>query len=778
MISVILPIYHVEEYIKQCVYSLINQTYKDIEIICINDCGLDNSITLVKELQKKDSRIRLINHDENRGLGGARNTGIKAARGEYITFIDSDDYCDKTMLEKLYKSINDLNADAAVCGVMLSFEADHTQKKHTAFHYDDLADLTLYDISKSKEILTDMWPSAWNKLYKTEIIRKFNILFKERILYEDHTFFYEYFSHCNTFSYIDEPLYFYRQQRPNSITTQSVGREQEIFTILNYIQSIFKNIYDKKTQELLFRKIAVRLLYERRWVFNQSDLNYYKYLYAVSDYLKKWTKDELFEAKDVFIQNNDPLFYSHEQIAALEKRNYIHPPKQPILKRLIKKTPLAQKYIRIKGIIGKYKDDFYWYIPKIYDRQDNLERMIYQYENNQEHLSALSLNEKKLTEINENLKLFDKRFSELEKKIHLSKTKLDEAWWLSWNIKDSISQMQTDSPESSECLLRYYPTWIPCEFPKYFQGNTWYWADNFKKFYLLNHDTVQKDLDELYDGFSEADKVFLNTLWERNVKILPLSKYTAENMYLLKTDALFSNDELEEQRRIFRTYNKCIEAYILPTNEVYEIPVFYYHHGLKKLSRQLLNKIADGDILDLGGFIGDSALILSQYTNRKVFTVELNQTNLQKMEMVLKTNHITDKVVPINCAVGNEDTIHKYYGDSSFSTLYSQNADLYKEQDNICVYKVDTLVHNYKISPNFIKLDVEGAEYETILGAKETICKLKPVLCISIYHTAKDFLYIKPLIESWNLGYSFHIENHNPFDPVYEKMLICIPDNL
>ena len=108
----------------------------------------------------------------------------------------------------------------------------------------------------------------------------------------------------------------------------------------------------------------------------------------------------------------------------------------------------------------------------------------------------------------------------------------------------------------------------------------------------------------------------------------------------------FSNDELEEQRRIFRTYNKCIEAYILPTNKVYEIPVFYYHHGLKKLSRQLLNKIADGDILDLGGFIGDSALILSQYTNRKVFTVELNQTNLQKMEMVLKTNHITDKVVP------------------------------------------------------------------------------------------------------------------------------------
>ena len=106
----------------------------------------------------------------------------------------------------------------------------------------------------------------------------------------------------------------------------------------------------------------------------------------------------------------------------------------------------------------------------------------------------------------------------------------------------------------------------------------------------------------------------------------------------------------------------------------------------------------------------------------------------------------------------------KYYGDSSFSTLYSQNADLYKEQDNICVYKVDTLVHNYKISPNFIKLDVEGAEYETILGAKETICKLKPVRA-SLFIILQNILHIKPLIESWNLGYSFHIENHNPFDP-------------
>ena len=777
MISVILPIYHVEEYIRQCLHSLIHQTYKDIEIICINDCGFDNSILLVKELQRQDSRIRLIHHEENRGLGGARNTGIRVARGEYIVFIDSDDYCDETMLEKLYNSMIDSKSDAAICGVMLSFESDHKQKKHTAFHYDDLANLKLYDISESKEILTDMWPSAWNKLYKTAIIRDFNILFKERILYEDHTFFYEYFSHCNTFSYIDEPLYFYRQQRPNSITTQSVGREKEIFTILNHIESIFKNIYDKETESLLFKKIAVRLLYERRWVFNNNDPNYYKYLYAVSDYLKRWTKKELFEAKDIFIENTDPLFYTQGQIAFLEKESQILPPKQSLLKRLVKRTLIAQKYINIKSIIRKFKGDFYWYIPNIYEKIETLERTVSQCEHSKVDIQKLSSNAEKLIEINEYLKMLDKRFGELEKTIHSSKTKLDETWWLSWNIKDSISQTHMDSSETSDRLRRYYPTWIPCEFPEYFQGNTWYWADNFKEFNVANHKTLQDDLNNLFSGLSQIDIKFLNTLWERNTKILPFSKYTEDNMYLLKTAALFTCDELEEQRRIFRTYNKCIEPYILPANEVYEIPVFYYHHGLKKLSNQLLTKIADGDILDLGGFIGDSALILSQYTRKKVFTVELNQANIQKMELVLKSNHITNKVIPINCAVGKEDTLQKFYGDSSFSTLYSKDTDLYREQDSISVYKVDTLVNEYNIFPQFIKLDVEGAEYETILGAKETIYRFKPILCISIYHTAKDFLYIKPLIESWNLGYSFHIENHNPFDPVYEKMLICIPDN-
>ena len=109
MISVILPIYQVENYIDECLNSIMVQTYGDIEIICVNDCTMDNSITIVKEYMKKDKRIRLINHSENRGLGGARNTGIDSANGEYILFVDSDDYIHKTLVEKLYHALKEYN---------------------------------------------------------------------------------------------------------------------------------------------------------------------------------------------------------------------------------------------------------------------------------------------------------------------------------------------------------------------------------------------------------------------------------------------------------------------------------------------------------------------------------------------------------------------------------------------------------------------------------------------------------------------------------------------
>ncbi len=112
-VSVIIPVYNTEKYLPKCLDSVCNQTLSDIEIICINDASTDNSLAILKEYAKKDNRIKLINFKENKGAAAARNTGIDEAQGEYIGFVDSDDFVDLDFYEKLYRTAIDFNADAA-----------------------------------------------------------------------------------------------------------------------------------------------------------------------------------------------------------------------------------------------------------------------------------------------------------------------------------------------------------------------------------------------------------------------------------------------------------------------------------------------------------------------------------------------------------------------------------------------------------------------------------------------------------------------------------------
>lgn len=114
MISVIIPIYNVEEYLEKCVNSVLNQTYSDLEIILVDDGSTDNSGKICDELKNKDNRIIVI-HQENQGLSAARNAGIAKALGEYIAFVDSDDYIMEDMYETLYKNLEKTDADISIC---------------------------------------------------------------------------------------------------------------------------------------------------------------------------------------------------------------------------------------------------------------------------------------------------------------------------------------------------------------------------------------------------------------------------------------------------------------------------------------------------------------------------------------------------------------------------------------------------------------------------------------------------------------------------------------
>lgn len=263
MISVIVPIYNVEKYLDECLASIVNQTYKDIEIICVNDCTLDNSINIVKKYMRMDSRVKLINHERNRGLGGARNTGIRYAQGEYIAFVDSDDSLELTMYEKMERAMRENEVDAVICGVQRCIENYGIVKESSFQSAQNMRD-GVFCITKNKERLVNIWPSAWNKLYRTSIIKKFDLKYQEKLLYEDHFFFYSYFKHVKYFYYVNEFLYKYRASRPGSITSTLTGREKEVYTVLDSLEGIFESSFEREYWKREYAKVCFRLIWERQ----------------------------------------------------------------------------------------------------------------------------------------------------------------------------------------------------------------------------------------------------------------------------------------------------------------------------------------------------------------------------------------------------------------------------------------------------------------------------------------------------------------------------------
>lgn len=204
LISIIVPIYNVENYLDRCLWSIRKQTYSNLEIILVNDGSPDNSYQIMDRHEAEDSRIRIITK-ENGGLSSARNAGIKSATGEYIAFIDSDDWIEHTMFEKLLKSIRDNQSDISVCDVRTEYE-DGTLKAELkqAPDYPDCMEVDQY---KDAFMAFDCF--ACNKLFKTSLFKTHQITFPEGLLYEDIGTFPRLFFRINKISLVRENLYHY-----------------------------------------------------------------------------------------------------------------------------------------------------------------------------------------------------------------------------------------------------------------------------------------------------------------------------------------------------------------------------------------------------------------------------------------------------------------------------------------------------------------------------------------------------------------------------------------
>ena len=211
MISVIVPVYNVEKYLERCVKSIAAQTDKDLEILLIDDGSTDKSGKMCDDFQQTDSRIKAF-HKQNGGLSDARNYGIEHSAGEFISFVDSDDYIDEKMLETLHRLITENDADLAVCSAMDVFEGKEvTQVK-------EIKEFNLNKVESYKYMLRgDGIPSACNKLYKRQTVG--NVRFPVGKLYEDGFFTPQILKRVEKTAVTSKPMYYYFR-RADSITTK------------------------------------------------------------------------------------------------------------------------------------------------------------------------------------------------------------------------------------------------------------------------------------------------------------------------------------------------------------------------------------------------------------------------------------------------------------------------------------------------------------------------------------------------------------------------------
>lgn len=205
-VSIIVPVYNVEKYISACLDSLVNQTLRDIEIICVNDATPDNSIHIIEDYMRKDRRIRLVHHEVNQGLGPARNSGVEVALAPYVGFVDSDDMVALDMFEKMYNEISIVdNIDLVCCPIAGISEDGLTRTKAGCFRNGRYSSVDFLSRPEFYELLLP----CWNKLYKTEYVRKIKQL---PIVSEDQPFLADYIKVTKNIFVIEGTAYFYRNR--------------------------------------------------------------------------------------------------------------------------------------------------------------------------------------------------------------------------------------------------------------------------------------------------------------------------------------------------------------------------------------------------------------------------------------------------------------------------------------------------------------------------------------------------------------------------------------
>lgn len=245
MVSIIIPVYGVEKYIERCAISILEQTYKDIEFVFVNDCTKDNSMHILQKIIDKYSHrnIIIVNKPKNEGLPQARKTGVLASHGDYIIHFDSDDWVEKDCIEKMYKVAIENSADIVISEYFKNYTDKEIRVQTIPFESGS--------VGIELMLRTKNHSGVWNKLVKRSLYEK--IEFPIANMHEDLAIMVQLFSYANSISFIDSPFYHYNLSNQESISSLSKSRVKQTLDSYKNLKLIESFLREK---ELLHRYSA------------------------------------------------------------------------------------------------------------------------------------------------------------------------------------------------------------------------------------------------------------------------------------------------------------------------------------------------------------------------------------------------------------------------------------------------------------------------------------------------------------------------------------------
>ncbi|HFU0596695.1 TPA: FkbM family methyltransferase [Escherichia coli] len=711
-ISVILPVYGGEVYLEQCLDSVLSQTYKNLEIIIVNDGSPDACPQIIDRYASSDTRIIAI-HKKNAGYGAAINSGLDVASGDFISIIETDDWVQLDMFERLIDAYNKIPNPV----IKASFNRISNE---VVINTQSLAHLCTFDNDNLAEIVPEnsvelflLESSIWTGLYRRDFLEENHIRFYESpgASYQDMPFKFITYASVEKITLLNVPVYNYRVM---NVGSSSASADKALISFNNY-DIIKKHLLSVGTFQKYLNHFYFHHLFDL--VFHSSRLrgdglkSYQEAAIAVFEQ----AKEEGFQpvtSNVSFSSDTNDYYYNH-----------VLPIYNELMSNRIIKTVQTRNRIK-KKVVSKLR----FITNKLI-----IEPII----------NAVS------SKMDSSSSLLSKHFRE----------ELDSSFLkMSKELTDKVDVISGQNKNGS-VLIKVAPT------------------NQFYYYMKVNSSRISKLREEFKRGLDEFSlqnerKLFgfyelLPYFEHQGIELeLPLSLtlFTDEDRVILSNiDSI-----LRHEKELIQHLDLSEVPVTLATN--------YFKAGLKYLPGRFTEEFKGSVAIDCGAWVGDTAIMFASFGFKEVLALEAVADNYNCMVRNLERNHqyLNDTIKPLNVAVSNvsgELSMMKV-GDDGVGSCVVED-----EQSDIKVQSVTIDSLTFEDRVGLIKFDIEGYEINALNGAIETIKKHKPVLLISVYHLwlqPEQIFECKKFVENLNMGYQFKFVHLQPErDLVYEYMLVC-----